>query len=277
MAGNYPDVPSWRLAYDRDGTQFFEISTANVVSQYTTTDMRAVNDESDGTGVVVEASTKYLCWLFPELRDIDGTWWGVQGYTALAWQCSTDTTNGVDGTWTTFTGSTLNDQLASPQARTAIVATTVLGVRAVRAQVAINNGFVRNVHLYGEPAPGQNPHRLQLVKAGSDVRLDPAELDWGNVPRGSSADKTFRVKNLSPTLTAQSVRVAMEALTDTTPAVAGQHTLSIGGGSFLAQVNVGDLAPGAISGVVTLRRITPTNATLSLWWMRVFAEANAWV
>ena len=68
----------------------------------------------------------------------------------------------------------------------------------------------------------------------------------------------------------------MDVLTDGSPSVPGQHTLSFGGGSFLSQVNVGDLAPGAVSGIVTFRRVTPSNAQLGLWSFRVFAESTAW-
>ncbi len=56
----------------------------------------------------------------------------------------------------------------------------------------------------------------------------------------------------------------------------GQHLLSYGGGSFLAQGNVGDLAPGAISGPVTLRRVLQSNAQLGVFAFRVFAEPDAW-
>ena len=77
-------------------------------------------------------------------------------------------------------------------------------------------------------------------------------------------------------MTAGSTRVAMEVLTDASPSVPAQHTLSYAGGSFLAQVNIGDLAPGAISGPVTMRRVTPTDAALGLWTFRVFAESTDW-
>jgi hypothetical protein len=132
----------------------------------------------------------------------------------------------------------------------------------------------RNVHLYGEPAPGENPNRLALWHPTLDQRVTPAYFDWGNVPRSSSADRLFRVKNVSSTLTASSVRVAMEALTDTTPSVPGQHSISSDGTTFLAQVNIGSLSPGAISGPLTLRRVIPSNAVLSLWSFRVFAEST---
>jgi hypothetical protein len=131
--------------------------------------------------------------------------------------------------------------------------------------------------IYGEPAPGQNPNRLELWHPTLDEKLPPAFFDWGDVPRSSSADRSFRVKNLSAVQTARSTRVAMEILTDSpAPSVVAQHTLSFGGGSFVPQVNIGDLAPGAISPAVTLRRVTPSNAVLSLWSFRVFAESTDW-
>ncbi len=110
----------------------------------------------------------------------------------------------------------------------------------------------------------------------TDERVGPAHFDWGDAPRSSSADKTFRIKNLSGTLTANDVSVSLNALTDTTPSVPGQHLISYDGGPFQAQVDIGDLGPGAISDVLTLRRVTPDNAVLSLWSFRIFAAADSW-
>jgi hypothetical protein len=204
---------------------------------------------------------------------------GVETAQTMTIAVSADTTNGLDGTWTTISTQQLWSGTVKTAYRTLITSTTALAVRAVRfyATTTTFNSFVlKALHLYGEPVPGANPNRLELWHPTADEKLTPAFFDWGDVPRSSSADRVFRVKNLSGSLTAGSTRVAMEALTDASPSVPAQHTLSYGGGSFLAQVNIGDLAPGAISGPVTLRRVTPSNAALSLWSFRVFAESTNW-
>jgi hypothetical protein len=284
MAGNYPDAPSWRMAYDRDGTQVYKISSANVITQLTSGDIIALNDESGSSvysAVPYNGQSGSLVWFFPELRDLDAYLSirapGSYSPSSFSVSVSTDTTNGLDGTWTQISTAIPPAAEVKPLYRTGIVSTTSLGIRAVKmtAGATSNNEWLSStVHLYGEPAPGENPNRLALWHPTLDQRVGPAYFDWGNVPRSSSADLLFRVKNLSASLTANSIRVAMEAATDTTPSVPAQHTLSHAGGSFLAQVNIGTLAPGAISSAVTLRRITPSNAILSLWSFRVFAEST---
>lgn len=271
MAGNYPDIPSWRMPYDRDGTQFFK----NLVQQSATA-IRNSNSETSNTEVV--SSNESGMYVFPEPRDLDAFavgWRSSTGGPSFTVRVSTNTTNGVDGTWTTIATNPQNVGSSQVSARTNIISTTALGIKAIRFDMNQYNRYDW-VHLYGEPVPGVNPHRLVLWDPVLNQRVAPAHFDWGDSPRGSSADKTFRVKNLSDSRTAQSIRVAMEALTDSAPSLPGQHAVSADGTTFLAQVNIGDLAPGAVSGLLTLRRSLATNAALSLWQMRVFAEANSW-
>lgn len=281
MAGNYPDVPSWRMAWDRDGSVGLTIAN-NVPSQVSSATLISMNDETAAGSV-----TSPFVVIFPEKRDLDGYLALTQpdGSASLTSQgewlwTSTDTTNGIDGTWVSlYSNPTVwhgNAEIPIPAYRTSIRSSTVLGIKAIK--VAFTAGRVGTLHLYGEISPDENPNRLALWHPTLDQRITPTYFDWGNVPRSSSADRTFRVKNLSTVQTANSIRVAQEILTDTTPSVVGQHTLMKASvpSSFLAQVNVGDLAAGAISEVVTLRRVTPSNAVLSLWCHRVFAEATTW-
>jgi hypothetical protein len=280
MAGNYPDAPSWRMAYDRDGTQVFVVSSANAVTQLTSAQLVTLNDESDGSYSILGANgSAKLVFIFPELRDLDGFLHLVNEASTMSTAVSADTTNGVDGTWTTISTAAPSSSTVKTAYRTLITSTTALAVRAVRFSASTSSFTswgIKALHLYGEPVPGANPNRLELWHPTLDEKLGPAAFDWGDVPRSSSADRTFRVKNLSGSMTAGAVRVAMESLTDTVPSVVAQHTISYNGGSFLAQVNIGDLGPGAISGPLTLRRVTPSNAVLSLWSFRVFAESTAW-
>lgn len=287
MAGNYPDAPSWRMAVDRDGSTGFLINKDGAITELTSAQKVIVNNEA-GDSVALSVgganSAWYFGFVFPEPRDIDGYWINgtigaisSQGGTV---EVSANTTNGLDGTWTNIGPNTLRDsQLAAkPTFRTAITSTTQLAMRGIRFRHATSTGTagVTNFHVYGEPVPGANPNRLELWHPTLNEKLPPAYLDFGDTPRSSSEDRAFRVKNLSGTQTAGQARVAMDVLTDGAPSVPAQHTLSYGGGSFLAQVNIGDLAPGAISGPVTIRRITPSNAQLGLWAFRVFAESTAW-
>ena len=286
MAGNYPDVPSWRMAIDRDGTAGVKITGLATVVSLTNAQMILLNDESTGGfSVGFNKNNNGFAVIFPELRDLDGYFAACKAGLAaetMKVETSVNSTNGIDGTWVTIAAAYNSTDQISPYYRTAIQSSTVLSIKAVRVLILGVGGtadtLMLALHLFGEIAPAENPNRLALWHPTLDQRITPSYFDWGNTPRGSSADRTFRVKNLSTVQTANSIRVAQEILTDTVPSVAGQHTLmkASESTSFLAQVNVGALAPGAISEVVTLRRVTPSNAVLSLWCHRVFAEATTW-
>lgn len=285
MAGSYPDPSSWRMALDRDGSEITFGSLSGTVLSLTTAQKILATDDSSTTGSSLSLGSLFpaageqvlfVAVVFPELRDLDA-YLLVSNQTAVNWtvQVSTNTTNGQDGTWSTLS-STYHAEAETTSWRTAIVAGTALSVLAVRFYYAngISNVTLRSIHLYGEPAPGSNPDRLVFWDPVANAKMPPALLDWGNVPRSSSDDRTVRVKNLSATKTAGNVRVSYDIMTDGTPSVPGQHLVSYGGGPFLAQVNLGTLAPGAISGPITVRRVTPSSAQLGLFAPRISAVAD---
>lgn len=287
MAGNYPDVPSWRMPYDRDGTQLYHMNyDSGVLTQLDQSIAAMLNDEdNDGYHVYASASDfpydggHYLILMFPEKRDLDAYAYNYSSRTISNAWVSTDTTNGADGTWTSIPlapGQTLKSGM-----RSGIQSVTALGIRALKLQAGVygSDGGTnfRMLHLYGEVAPGENPDRLMIWHPALDQRVDPAYFDWGNTPRGSSKTRSFRIKNVSPAKQANSIRVAMDVASDSSPSILGQMDLTIDGSSYLAQVNIGDLLPGEISDPVTIRRDILENAQMGLWWYRVFAEASEWV
>jgi len=284
MAGNYPDVPSWRFAYDRDGTQVFQlnITTSSVVKQFTSTEVRAFNDETGLVGDTFQ-NLQYLgvCFIFPELRDLDAYLFQVAitqySLSNAVVAVSSDTTNGIDGTWTSL-GAWTSKSFSVEEIRTGVTSTTALGIKAIRftgtGSSTSADWAIHNIHLFGEPIPGANPNRLDLWDPSSDQRVTPAFFDFGEFARQDTEQKTFRVKNRSATQTATSIRVAMEALSDKTPSVPGQFQLSLDGNTYLPQVNIGDLAPGATSAPIILRGSLTDTAVLGLSWFRVFAEGT---
>ena len=288
MAGSYVDVPGPRLAYDRDGSSGFYINTNGVISSMTTTDLQNINNEN---GAATDTNTgavhnSYHGIIFSEKHDLVGLYYageiangGVQR--ACLFQTSPDTTNGQDGTWTNLTTITRRS-VVMPEPRTQITAVSASGVRGIRGRASVwehaNDGYFywRAVHVYGTPSTGQAPNRLRFYHPTTASEVPGAYFDWGDTPRNAVVTKTFRVHNPS-TLTAQDVTLTTEALTDTTPTTTSQHEFSIGGGAYATALNIGNLAPGATSAVVTVRRSVPSNATLGLWWARIVASAAAYV
>jgi hypothetical protein len=288
VAGTYPDVPGRRMAYDRDGTVGFTIDAANNVVQLDDASMRAGNDESNSIMARVDEGFHPGLWvgvLFPELRDLSGFYLGYSGYgpagPLLHLQYSTNSTSGLDGTWATW-GADPPPQTpnVSPDYRVSVNAASLSGVRGVRVYIpptfssGINNLLA--IHLYGQPATGQAPNRLRIWHPTLDQEVTGPYFDWGDVARGTSASRDFRVKNFSGTQTAHSVEVLLETLTDAVPSVVSQHTLTYHGSSPAVSVNIGDLGPNAASDVLTVARFTPTNAQLSAWALRIIAAAGSW-
>jgi hypothetical protein len=285
MAGNYLDAPNNRLAWDIDGTQLYWSGNAVDVNQYDQGTMTALNRE--GTAEVVGGvGGRFFYFFFPRLMDITamhvGASWNASTSGAAAW--SADTTNGADGTWTSFSnagwwhsgnGSTGNSKISQRQE---IGPVGLSAIRCLRLYLNTGGGVsaLQTVHLYGRPAAGQNSDRVEFWHPTLDQRVDPARFDWGNAQRNSSADVTFRVKNLSSSLTANNVVLSFDALTNTSPSVPAQQYVSDDGTNFFATRTIPALAPGAISGVYTLRRVTPVDAVLSLWWARLLANVTTW-
>lgn len=287
MAGNYADVPGHRFVMDRDGTQMYASLSGGAFSQLSSGQVQAFNkDAYDGTSAVWPANAsghKHLIY-FPEPRNLSGFFWacGNNQMTVNSIEWSANTTNGSDGTWNTIAGAAINFvNPVAPTYRTGIISVSLSGVRAIRMTFGISAlwfgaGAAFVTHLYGEIPTTGSPTRLAVWHPTNDEPISGAYLDWGDSPRSSSADRTFRVKNLSGTLTANTITVSCDSLTDSSPSVAGSHFLSDDGTTFTATESIAALAPGAISSVLTLRRVLASNAPLGVWAPRVHAVASSW-
>jgi hypothetical protein len=275
------------MALDKDGTQWFSISGAGAVVAVPSTNIGNMTGATTGAGGYQIGSggtdiNAKLAVVFPEPRDVAGLF--ISGAAAAgtgtssgSWQYSLDTTNGLDGTWTTAVAAYSIPYFAVPGYRTNILPVTLSAVRGVRwARNAIGSytAIVGAFHVYGAVTAAAGD-RLAIWHPTLDQVAPGTLFDWGDVPRNTTSTRTFRVKNLSTSKTAGAVRAAMSSLpTEASPTVIGQHLLSADGSTWLSQLTLGDMAPGAISGVLSLRRTTPSNAQPGLYIMRVFAEST---
>lgn len=280
MAGNYPDVPSWRIPYDRMGVTIFDSTDQVVWNELPQDRLALLNDEDSDSGWTIPADqTRYLMLVFPRLMDFDGICaWG-DSWNATALYSSPDTTTGADGTWTDHGPFNENNNLLT-EMRENIEALTILGARALKLRMHAPNFSsypLRALHLYGEVSAGENTDRLEIVQTGSTDRVLPAYFDFGDKPRTTTSNRQFRVRNLSSSLTAHDIIVTFDVPTDGSPSFESMHTISADGGTtWLAQVNIGDLAPGATSGVIDLRQVLDEDAVLGLRWGRLLAVPGSW-
>lgn len=282
MAGFYADVPGHKLALDKDGTQWFKYTAAGVGTAMTSGEIASVNDWA--TGGPDPGVNGWVSAVFPEKRDVAAVSCFTDRNGALSGtlvvSTSIDTTNGIDGTWVTGVTISEADYEQSPQSPAGRLLIKPLAVSGVKGVKAVNTGSNASggmtFHVYGFVTAGASVDRLAFWHPTLDQELTPAYLDWGDVPRNTNETRQLRVKNMSAAKTANTPRVALDALTDTTPSVVGQHAVSVDNSTWLSQVNLSTLAPGAISPVVYVKRTTPLTAQPSLWSIRVFAEATTW-
>lgn len=285
MAGFYPDAPAPRMAFDIDGSVGFILSGNGTgsVTQMTAGELLNLNDQTTSTITLPSSGTYSWGLIFPELRDIKGITHAITNGWSSQVQSSVDTTNGLDGTWTTQIASLPTPSpLTQIEMRNSVQATNINGIKAVRINSPTSgNRFAYWLHLYGSITDNTGLDKLRSWHPTLDEALDDntaadgAYLDWAEVTRGTTADKTIRIKNNSTTLTANSILLTTNIQTDSSPSIPPQITYS-DGGAFSTTLNIGNLGPGALSGVITIRRTTPSNAGLSIWTWRTVAEAGSW-
>lgn len=318
MTGLYPDVPAPRIAYDRGGVTALRLAvdTASVAGELSQNEIQIINDESDsqirigtyGGSSGNVGNIGWVCIIFPEGHDLRGVYIGGMEapgsgsgvFRVGAVEISTDSTNGVDGTWVEVPNYPTPYESAhvknDPAAREDIHSFVADGIRAIRCLIQIRStggltkaADLRSFHVYGWKSTPTDDS-LRFWHPTLDKPLDDdsensvgeptngAWFDYGDVPRESTVgrDKTFRIKNNSSTLTASGIDLFVETLVDASPSLLTQFELSVDGGEFSNPNTLPDLGPGQISPPITLRRSTPSDAELGLWWPRIVAEAASW-
>lgn len=219
MAGSYPDVPSRRFAYHLDGTVVSEYNIQegssfgvwNEQRDMSAANLAAMNGEdfSDifgGNSIDDDNIARFLSFVFPERREVDGVFVSIQSDTfnvaVTNFDYSTDTTGGRDGTWTTDIANVVETiDSTSPAYRNSITSTAVNNAKAVRQRfdspVGGQSSWLGRIHLYGTIAPGETPDRLIFLDTSLGDSAFVKPLDYGDVPRGQTSVRTIKVINNS--------------------------------------------------------------------------------
>lgn len=297
MAGVYADIPGTRFALDQDGSvmkwrnfttssAWTDVSGSLVETQKVTTANYAAVGSNPAT-----ANHHQVAIAFPEARSINGIYahlgFNVATVTPqnLTWEYSTDTTDGTDGNWSTFTVTfnalASHDEVgdsSKPYYRSDVATVSLSNVKGIRVRWNGNNGSTWDyriyvLHIYGS-RPITGVDRLAFWNPSTDNALTAAYLDFGDIAQGTSVTRQFRIKNISGSLTANSISIAVS---DLLPEYgSGGIEVSSDNVTYASSINIGNLASGVISSVLYVRRTVPGAETTTQRHARLLANAASW-
>lgn len=297
--GNYADPPARRLAYDTDGTRMMEVQGASVAT-WTLGQRQGLNDESVGApfdgnatplgsrpGLVAEV------FLFPSYRTISHLYinTGSRTDTVSSIQYSTDTTTGLDGTWTTVAWSNTgiqNDNAigafrAISSGGAGIKAWVATNVKAIRINTNYRDGndSLRMVHIYGTRGTSDPTRNVGFVDA-TPARF-VKDFDWGDLPWGHTYKwksptlynmvSECYVKNFSATQQANTVVLSVEALTGAMPAATA---MSLDDVTYSSPLALGNIAALAVVGPIFVRWAPPNPSSLGVFAERLKLAVTSW-
>lgn len=276
MAGYSSLVSARKICFSQDGTIVgYDSATAaayrGLVNVCSAGDLLQLDGESpaEDTSIVTVASNYLTAYaLFPELRDLSymllryGTTSSTTNPTHTV-ATSPDTTNGIDGSWTTITVtgtlSYVTNNVDWWRANApASLSGAVTGIKGVRFQTSgstfgTGTGW-RGWHIWGHKYSGQTPDDIVFLDTGLTTEF-AADYDFGDVLAASATqDITIAVKNVSGTKTANSIVLTMVGSNPS------DYLISIDAGStFGSTKTITSLAAGATQNVVL--RLAPPAAT----------------
>lgn len=299
MAGSFPDVPGPRMSYDKDGSAVVKYNTiTDEVTTVPTLNVTKLNSEDNLAALTINTEPTseefYLGIMFPEERSIDGIFvCGVlpvvgapDQFMDIDVEYSTNTTTFLDGTWT----SVVTELPFATKTKTAYRSTiaplsipSAIAIRIIDRANSGNTGQIKNLHLYGSII--NDSDRLAFWHPVDDIPLPGAFLDYGNAKQSTYVTKEFRLKNLSTVATATDIRISTQALTDTVPTNVSQHKLSYTDITndpttqpYADFIIIDSLDPGEITEKIQYKRETLSNAIVSTWSVRLFADViGGWI
>jgi hypothetical protein len=310
--GFYPDPPSRRMAYDEDGTIVLSVlDTSSTIKEFSTLERKTINSEdnsgSSSNRVNVEQTPFWITFIFPERRYVTHYYAAIQKtyhYQSIAGgevQWSNNTTNGVDGDWSTVaTSFILNSNNGNgqtyplttpgfPDMRLALQTLPIEGVRAIRFFVYTSGGLasggkaanIFSINLYGHKFAGETPHRIDFAYAdGAELMQD---FDYGDQPRGTAriwspisgfnVSSGLYLRNRSPDKVATDVTITMENLHSN---MINRLTLSKDNSSYGTQLFYTSIQPLQIIGPVYVKHDVPAETTLGLYTARLRITVGEW-
>lgn len=203
--------------------------------------------------------------MFPEPRELDGMYINrnSQPTTNLWMYKSTDSTTGVDGAWDN-TSAAFSASGTTTDYRDSITSMAFPAVVAIKGNMGAtgtnHNVQWRSIHLYGSISPGETPDRLLFLDTENGDAEFTKVLDFGEVPRGQTQTRTFKLKNNSASKSINTIQVTAEALFLN----AGDwYTFGDDGIAYQATHSVGNMSNGAEEEIF-LKQIVPDGETFGV-------------
>lgn len=278
------------MAVDIDGTVGLTIRSdfAGGPTEFTPAEMAIINNEAENSVRIGgdEDPHRWVIYVFPELRDFKGVFYSEadSGFTATLGgvQVSSDSTNGISGTWTELAAEGFYPTTTTVGTiyRTQISTFDAPGIRSVRfghGRISGNGSHkdTRAYHVYANIPTTQSPDRVLFIDNSTGLVFDSVH-DWGDVPRGTTLDKYIKLKNNSATLTANTIDLEFSALTGTSDT---WYTLSDSGGAFATTLQVASISPGIsypVADVIRLRLTVAGGEGLGLQAARLSSLVTTW-
>jgi len=293
MAGSYPDAPGRKMNVYGDGTVVLRTTSAPEASSGQPAHAAGVLSEQTAGSLLLDlmdhdtanadgqsgAHTRGWIYIFPELRDIDGTFTNTTGYNEGRIMYSPDTTNGIDGTWTLQSDTLSVFQETGteiPQYRTDIYGWAASSQRCVYISFtktgATFSAYVRGIEIYGTISAGQTPDRVLFINDTTGLEYIKPQ-DYGDIPRGSARDTTVRMKNNSGTKAANTIDVSRQNLESGQDSTSW-YTMDNGAG-FSASFQIASLGSGA-EDPWTLRQNIPDSTVPGIYECWLKADVGSW-
>ena len=299
----YSALPDRRMPYHRDGTIVGlqaagadagtpAIAFAQGIGAYLSGVDKIELNDGDYTGLSVSTAAdggfrERAMWLFfPERREVTAAYFGwtavngtvgTGGFTITAIHGSTDSTNGVDGSWETASlPSGIGQSLKSLDGWRANIKPVSFtgGKSSVRFSMRNDTGGasvmqLSCLHLYGEKVAGQTPDDLIFINHDDTPGTEfTVPEDFGDRPLGTTLVRQFRVKNASATLTANLINLQCN---DT------DFAISENGTTWVVTIDIASLAAGAESATLYARCTTPSpGALLGPRFTEIVAVVGSW-
>lgn len=274
----FDEAPSRRMAWDADGSVALVTADLNgfsapvgelpggSYSDLTGTQKTNFNNESQAANSITTNNQKrrWFALLFPEPRELDGIYWSAS--TAKnepngEWVTySLDTTNGIDGAWVNAV-QTARYTVVTSDYRDEI---TSKAVPSVKGLMAFLDGTIgddvrwSSFHVYGVISAGETPDRILFLDTENADATFTKVLDFGDVPRGQTTTRTFKIKNNSGSKTINTIQITAE---DIWLNAGDWYTFGDNGVDYQATFAVGNLGPGSTK-LLYLKQVIPGAETV---------------